>query len=150
MKTLYAFVIFLGLSVVFFSTELQANQIHWMSNYNQALQASKDTSKPIFLLFTGTDWCVWCQKLEGEVLESQEFMQALGDRFIFVKLDYPRNNHQDPAIIQQNERLKGKYQIRGYPTMLIIDGNERIIASPSYVSGGGGRFAADLLNTLNR
>ena len=49
---------------------------------------AKKTNKPIFALFTGSDWCIWCKRLEGEVLSQDEFLKYAGRKLILFKADF--------------------------------------------------------------
>ncbi len=56
----------------FFSEAAKLAELKWTESYEQAAQQSKTESKPIVLFFTGSDWCVWCTRLEKEVFDTQE------------------------------------------------------------------------------
>ena len=123
--------------------------INWQTNYQSALSEAKSSSKPIVLFFTGSDWCTWCIKLEEEALSTQEFSDAVGDKFIFVKLDFPLSGSQDPQIRSQNKQLQQKYNIHGYPTILLVDPQqEQQIGSTGYRQGGGRAYAEYLQQLL--
>ena len=55
---------------------------------------------------------------------------------ILVSIDSPRKTELPPELKSQNEALKSKYQIRGFPTILFIDGNEKKIGQYGYKPGG--------------
>jgi thiol-disulfide isomerase/thioredoxin len=62
-----------------------------------------------------TDWCGWCKKFEPT------FMQArakYGNSIQFERL----NAEQPP-----NDRLVKKYRVRGYPTLLFLDNNGKLV-----------------------
>jgi protein disulfide-isomerase len=119
--------------------------IEWLTNYDEAVKQSKATSKPIVLFFTGSDWCTWCNKLEIEILDTPEFIKVASDKFIFVKLDFPMNKAQAPAIAEQNQKLQAKYEVRGYPTLILIDQNGEIMGTTGYRAIGGERFAFHMI-----
>ena len=147
------FKIFFAFLVI--SCQLQAmntyqSSIRWLNNYDQALQMSQASSKPILLFFTGSDWCSWCKKLEDEVLFHPEFAQEAGDKFIFVRLDFPLNSSLDPQITAQNKQLQKKFDVRSFPTIVILDGRtQRQIGTTGYRPGGGKQYAAHLIKMVN-
>ena len=53
-------------------------------------------------------------------------------------LDYPQNIKQDKEIVEQNRALMNKYQaqVPGYPTVLVLDSNEKVLGSLGYEPGG--------------
>lgn len=123
--------------------------INWQTNYPAALAQAKASSKPLLLFFTGSDWCTWCIKLEDEALNTPEFSDGVGNKFIFVKLDFPLNNTQDPQIKNQNKQLQEKYNVRGYPSIILIDPKqEQQIGSTGYRQGGGRLYAEHLQQLL--
>jgi protein disulfide-isomerase len=124
--------------------QAQAAELDWTTHYDEALAKSKSTSKPIILFFTGSDWCAWCHKLEQEVLNTAEFKELAGDKFIFVTLDFPLNKPSDPKISEQNKRLQKKYDVKGFPTLVLIDSNEQEIGTAGYRPGGAKAYAEHL------
>ncbi|MEN8148713.1 MAG: thioredoxin family protein [Planctomycetota bacterium] len=108
----------------------------WLTDWEQAKKLSKATGRPILADFTGSDWCGWCKRLKAEVFEKDEFKKWAKKNVILLELDYPRNKTLPDDLKKQNESLKTKYQIRGYPTVLFIDANEKVLAKTGYVKGG--------------
>jgi protein disulfide-isomerase len=119
--------------------------IQWTTNYTEATQISERTGQPILLFFTGSDWCTWCKKLEHEALDTREFAAKAGNRFIFVMLDFPARGASDQQVSQQNNRLKTKYNIKGFPSIVIVDAKGNRIGSTGYREGGGTPYADHLL-----
>lgn len=124
--------------------------IKWQTNYEQAVQQSKAASKPLVLFFTGSDWCGWCNKLDEEAFDTREFAEAAGSKFIFVKLDFPLYSAQDPQVKAQNKELQQKFDVRSFPTVVIVDPKtNQQIGVTGYRPGGGKAFADHLLKTTN-
>lgn len=72
-------------------------------DYNEALEASKKTGKPVMLDFTGIN-CVNCRKMETQVWSKPEVMQRLKNDFIIASLycDY------DKELLPKEERYHSK------------------------------------------
>ncbi|MBA3957166.1 MAG: thioredoxin family protein [Parachlamydiaceae bacterium] len=130
-------------------SQVQASQINWLTNYDEAVKQSRSLSKPIVLFFTGSDWCGWCIKLENESLGTNEFAETAGDKFIFVKLDFPLNSKQSPEITAQNKRLQRQFDVTGYPTIVILDSKQQKIGTTGYRPGGGKQYGLYLLKTVD-
>lgn len=131
-------------------TNASSKKIEWMTDYQAALAKSKETSKPIVLFFTGSDWCMWCHKLENEALNTPEFIQNASSKYIFVKVDFPMHSKLNANVDAQNKMLQKKFDIQAFPTVLVIDSKESLLGTASYRSGGGKKFAGDLDAVANQ
>lgn len=109
----------------------------WSSNFESAQKEAVDSKKDLLIDFTGSDWCGWCIKLDKEVFSQQAFKDGVKDQFVLVELDYPKDSSKLPEeTIKQNEELGKKYQVRGYPTILLCDAAGRPYAKTGYQKGG--------------
>lgn len=130
-------------------TQVSASEIPWTTDYKEAISRSKKELKPVFLYFTGSDWCGWCIKMDKEILTSDEFIDPVKDKFIFVKIDFPIYSTLNEKLVNQNDMLKDKYDIRGFPTVVILDPQQKQIAVLNYNANGPKAFANTLLKLLN-
>lgn len=128
-----------------------ATQINWQTNYEAAAAQSKESSKPVLLFFTGSDYCGACHKLEDEVLNTPQFAQAAGDKFLFVMVDLPADQGRLDSLTRvQNPQLKQKYSINGLPTIIVVDpAHNREIGRIRGYSGGGAAFIDQLMRMVN-
>ena len=95
--------------------------------------------------FTGSDWCAWCIKLKQEVFDQPEFEAAAKDKFVLVELDYPKDKTRlTEAVAKQNEALLKRYPIKGYPSILLCDGEGRPFAVTAYQEGGPAKYLPHL------
>lgn len=59
------------------------------------------------------------------------------DSFVLVELDFPKNKSKLSEETQkQNNELRVKYGVKGYPTILLCDAEERPYAKTGYQKGG--------------
>ena len=116
----------------------------WTSNYQTALNTAKATGKKVFLLFTGSDWCIWCKRLEGEILSTPEFASYAAENLVLVKLDFPREIPQTEALKAQNQQLAQAYGIQGFPTVILLNNAGKPVGSLGYLKGGPQPFLAEL------
>lgn len=115
--------------------------VEWFTNFEAAKVEATAKTKRILALFTGSDWCPACMKFEAEVAHNADFLRVTQISFVLLKLDYPRNTPQPPALQQQNETLLSRYGINTYPTLLVMsaDGEKTL-----RVDTRRGRPAADI------
>ncbi len=100
--------------------------IHWLTNYSEAISLAKQAGKPIVILFTGTQWCPPCQELERKVIHNPEFIQAVANKFIFLKAEFPRYV-QGGDLHSPYKPLLDLYGIYEYPTMIVIQPNGQLL-----------------------
>lgn len=113
--------IFLTLLITLSVMTIQAQEAEWHTDLNKAMTVSKKSKKPLFLFFTGSDWCGWCIKLQKEVFKTPEFAKWAKDNVVLVELDFPKRTQQSDELKQQNAQLNSFFQVRGYPTVWITD-----------------------------
>jgi len=93
----------------------------WYTDVNKAAEVSNKTKKPIFGFFTGSDWCIWCHRMEANVFAKAGFKEWAKKNVILLELDFPRNKKLPDAIVQQNNGLQQAFQVQGYPTVWLFN-----------------------------
>lgn len=127
------------------SMSIQAQEeLTWHTDMSKATDISIKENKPLFLFFTGSDWCGWCIRLQKEVFKTPEFIKWAKENVVLVELDFPRKNEQTDAVKMQNAQLQQQLQVRGYPTVWFVSAtktaeakvNLNALGSTGYVAGG--------------
>ena len=131
-----------------FNVNLFSAELNWLESYDEAVEKAQKENKPMLMLFTGSDWCPWCMKLEGEVLNTEDFATEVSDKFVFLFLDFPRHKSLPVEQLEQNHRLKKEYSIRSFPTIALLDEDQQWVTSLGYRPGGPKPYTAYLLKTL--
>lgn len=98
-----------------------ADGINWLDNYGKAQEESQKTGKPILMLFTGSDWCGYCIKMEKDAFSKPQFQKFIQENFIMFKADFPRRRKLLPGVVVQNQKLRSQYKVEAYPTVIITD-----------------------------
>jgi thioredoxin-related protein len=112
------------------------DQGSWTDNIEAAQQFSRETRRPILALFTGSDWCHFCQQLEAKVLSTSAFREAVSGKYILLYLDFPRKKTVPKDVLAQRTRLAQKYGVRGYPTLVVlINGDQYLDRISGFKSG---------------
>ena len=111
--------LFIALLIVF-SVSSQAQDLKWHTNYKEASAESAKTNKPLLVLFTGSDWCMWCVRLKKEILLTPEFAVWAKQNVVLVELDFPEKKKQSLALKKQNAELQQTHDIKGYPTVIFL------------------------------
>jgi protein disulfide-isomerase len=59
-------------------------------------------------------------------------------------LDFPKNVEQTKEIKEYNNKLAQRYGIQGFPTILLIDGQGKLVAQTGYQPGGAAKYVEHL------
>ncbi|SYX09301.1 Disulfide bond reductase DsbH precursor,thiol:disulfide interchange protein precursor,Thioredoxin-related protein [Chlamydia poikilotherma] len=129
--------------------QVSASGVKWES-YIDAVQQSGKDKKPIGLFFTGSDWCIWCIKMQDQILNTSEFQNYANDNLHMVELDFPQSNNQPADIKEQNQALKSRYGVNGFPTLVFIDANGTEKARMGFEYGGGENYVKKIQAALHR
>ena len=111
------------------------NAQEWQYNLSTAQKMAKEKNREIILVFSGSDWCAPCIKLEKEILESEEFKAFAKDNFVLLKADFPRRKKNKLSKEQQekNNKLAEKYNTNGYfPFVLVLNYNGKVLGTTGY------------------
>ncbi|NMA47414.1 MAG: thioredoxin family protein [Lentisphaerae bacterium] len=121
----------------------------WLQDFEAAKKAAKESNKPILLDFTGSDWCRWCIKLDEEVFSKDVFKTYAKDNLILFKADFPRRGGNQPdAVKTQNRKLAEQFKVEGFPTIFVIDHNEKILGQLGYQPGGPEKYVETIKAVL--
>ena len=100
----------------------------WQQDFSNAEKLTKSTDKPMLIFFTGSDWCGPCKMLVSDVFESEKFNKEVQKDFVLYEANFPRN--KDLVTTSQrndNYKLKNKYNVSSYPTIVIVNGKGRVL-----------------------
>jgi thioredoxin-related protein len=115
---------------------LYAEEGLWQTNFDAATARAKAEKKLLLVDFTGSDWCGWCIKLKGEVFDKQLFRSEAPKRFVLVELDFPHEKELSKELKEQNEKLREEFKVQGYPTILMLDAEGKLIGRTGYRPDG--------------
>lgn len=116
----------------------------WETDLSAALKTAKTEKKLVLVDFTGSDWCPWCIKLHKEVFEKTDFTDYAKKNLVLVEIDFPRRTEQSIEVKKANQALANKYNIEGYPTVLVLDGEGKEVKRLGYQAGGPKPFIEEL------
>ena len=126
------------LFAVFFSAVMWANENAphgWETDIEAALKKADAENKNVLLLFTGSDWCGFCKKLEREVLSRKEFRQITPSKYVMVYFDFPNEKKISPEKMKIQKKWQRKFNISGYPTTVILNNKGEKVKSIEGYSG---------------
>lgn len=92
----------------------------WIVGFDQAAHESARRNVPILALFTGSDWSPGSKLFQDEVAWHPEFLSTFGDAYVFLQVDFPNRIPVALTVREQNVRLRERYGVTVYPTLLLI------------------------------
>jgi thioredoxin-related protein len=117
----------------------------WLTDYKKAQEEAKTNKKLLLLNFTGSDWCGWCIKLDKDVFSKPEFKEYTSKNLVLLTIDFPRAKQQPANVKLQNQGLASQYQVQGFPTIVVLNGEGRKVWEyPGYFPDGASAFIAEL------
>lgn len=118
-----------------------SNDPSWNKNYDAALAKAKESGRRVLINFTGSDWCHWCILMDEETLSKQAFKDYADKHLVLVYVDSPARKQLESSLVSQNDRLKRKYGVSGFPTFVVLDPDgKEIDRREGYVQGGPDNF----------
>jgi len=116
----------------------------WTEDMDAAIKRAGAEDKDLLLLFTGSDWCPPCKKLEADILSQESFQTEISKHFVLVKFDFPNDLPQSAELVKQNQEWSNKYGIDGYPTIYLVDKAQK----PFAIAGFKNSTVAEYLEML--
>ncbi|WP_266369420.1 thioredoxin family protein [Tellurirhabdus rosea] len=83
-----------------------------------AILKKAKTEKKLIFLDAYAEWCGPCKLLQKNVFTKKEVADYFNKRFINVKMDMEKG---------EGVMLSQRYPLEGYPTLLFIDGNGKVV-----------------------
>lgn len=120
--------LFLFIVVVGFSQD-------WKYNFEEAKELAKQQDKNIILIFSGSDWCAPCIKLEKNIWQSEVFQNESAENWILVKANFPRKkaNQLSEEQSNHNRNLAEKYNIEGsFPLVVLLDNTGKVLGKMGF------------------
>ena len=124
------FVLLFSISTVFAGSGIDFND---SSTYESVVSQAKSQGKLVFLDFTAS-WCIPCKKMEKETFSDATVGEFVNSNFIPFKVNGDFFWGMDIAE---------KYNVKVYPTLMVIDGNGKVIKTIT-----GYQSVQDLLSAL--
>ena len=117
----------------------------WLTDYKKAQQEAKTNNKLLLLNFTGSDWCGYCVQLDRAILSKPQFKDYASKNLVLVEVDFPRRKMQSADVKMQNATLAQHYQIEGFPTIVVLNGEgQKVWRYDGLFGGGPEAFIAEL------
>jgi len=117
----------------------------WATDYKKAQEEAKASHKLVLVNFTGSDWCGFCFQLDKAILSQAQFKDYASKNLVLMEVDFPHRKAQSFETKKQNQELAQQYQIEGFPTLVVLNGEGKTVwRYDGLYMGGIAAFLAEL------
>lgn len=108
---------------------------NWKTSLDEAKIQANDENKKILLIFSGSDWCAPCMKLEKNVWKSDVFKKTAEEKYVLIKADFPKKkaNQLPNELILNNNKLAERYNKDGnFPLVVMLDKTGKVLGMTGF------------------
>jgi len=115
----------------------------------KAFREARQSGKQVLLVFSGSDWCIPCIRLEKNILTDSAFRNFAGERFIILEADFPQKKKVAPSLKSQYEELADQFNAEGsFPKILLLTAERTKLAVLSYHGQSPADFIQQMKDSL--
>jgi protein disulfide-isomerase len=126
------------------------SKVVWLTSLETAKTEAATRKVPILVDFSGSDWCGWCIRLDKEVFSKAAFKDYARDNLVLLLIDFPRRTAQSAEVKNANRTLAEQFQVEGFPSVLLLDAEGKVLARTGYQPGGAEAYVQHLKSLLKR
>ncbi len=108
---------------------------NWQADFEEAKRIASEQNKNIIIVFSGSDWCAPCIKLDKNIWQSEAFKSEAAEEWVLVKANFPRKkaNELSKEQTEHNRKLAEKYNIEGsFPLVVILDKSGKVLGKMGF------------------
>lgn len=148
MKKIFLFALFL------LAISVSAQQVVSAQTLKDAETLASKENKTIMIVFSGSDWCVPCMRLDKEILSQSGFENYAAKKIVLLKADFPSRTKNKKRIskVQQayNAKLFDKYNPKGiFPLVVMLNNKGKVIAETGYKNMAPDAYASYIDNLIH-
>nr|WP_309759081.1 thioredoxin family protein [Flavobacterium sp.] len=124
----YSIVLFLLIGTIGFSQS-------WKTSFKEAKVQATAENKNILLVFSGSDWCAPCIKLDKTIWQSEEFKSESVQKWVIYKADFPKKkaNLLPAELTESNKKLAEQYnKVGNFPLVLLLNPTGKVLGISGY------------------
>jgi len=122
----------------------------WLTDFDRAQTIAAQQGRYIFMAFTSMDTGEWSKKMDDEIFKSEEFKAYARKNLVLLGADYPTASTQPAVLAQQNKTLAEMYNVRGYPTVIVLNPLTQRVVDARYMKGGPAVFLSELDTVIQK
>lgn len=109
------------------------NAQNWNTDYKKSLEQASKENKDIVLVFSGSDWCMLCKRLDKKIFQNEEFKNYADKNWVLLKADFPKRkqNQLSKEQQEQNNMLAEKYHGK-FPLIVKLNSKGEVLGRIGY------------------
>ena len=108
---------------------------NWELDFEHAKKQAREEQKQILLVFSGSDWCAPCIKLDQQIWQTETFQTHANDNLVLLRADFPKrkSNRLPKEQELKNTKLAELYNTEGYfPLVVLMNADGKVIHKLGY------------------
>jgi FAD:protein FMN transferase len=111
---------------------------------------AKAAGKPVLLIFSGSDWCLPCIRLEKAILDDSGFVQFAANQLVVFQADFPQKKKLSLEQTTLNEQLAAEFNPQGiFPLLLLIKPDKTAVISLYYLNYSASAFKKQIIDAIS-
>lgn len=119
----------------------------WTEDIDGAFKTAAKDKKPVFVNFTGSDWCYWCILADKNIFSTGQW-EKFSEKMVCLKVDFPKNGRPDAETMSKRFALAKQFGVRGYPTFVLLSPERKELARPRAGRKAASEFIAEIDKAL--
>ncbi|MFI5152205.1 MAG: FAD:protein FMN transferase [Chitinophagales bacterium] len=116
---------------------------------DKAFANAAELKKEVLIVFSGSDWCLPCIRLEKDILRDPDFMMFAENSLVILTADFPQKKKLPPGQITINEKLAEEYNPHGiFPLLVLVNPDKTVLTSLEYEHYNPQQFIKQIQNAL--
>jgi protein disulfide-isomerase len=113
-------------------------------NFRKGIEEARKTGRDVLVVLNISDWTGWCERLRVDIMEQPTFAAGAQKDFVTVHLDFPKSAKSPEEEHRRNLAFARKYNVTGFPVVLLFDSSGRAYARTGYTTSAVGEYVAQL------
>lgn len=114
----------------------------WLEDFNLAKTIAGQQERSILLAFVDMERGDFSKKLDAEIFQTEAFKKYASKNLVLVRADFSASKQQTkPDVLrEQHKTLADLHGVRGYPYMIILSPDAKVMGQAKYMKGGPDAF----------
>lgn len=124
----FIFILLLNLTILV--SELAGQQ---SKSPTEIFRIASETNKPVLLIFSGSDWCIPCIRLQKKIFSDSLFKRFAEEQLILLIADFPQQKVNRQEHTKWNEELAKEFNPEGtFPLLILLRPDRTIVTLLKY------------------